>query len=97
MQPPPPPSLDEDHNHHHHHLDEDLTIPELPIYSTIAPRDEEVAPNKSIGSAPISRKKKFSFKHGKMSVTEAPRVNPGTIYLEVQGREIEVWENILPG
>ena len=54
-----------------------------------------MAPNKSIGSAPVSRKKKFSFKHGKMSVTEAPRVNPDTIYLEVQGREIEAWEKLV--
>ena len=43
------------------------------------------------------KKRKFSFRHGKMSITEAPSCegNPDNIYLEVQGREIEVSEDCL--
>ena len=45
----------------------------------------------------MSKKRKFSFKHGKMSVIELETcsVNPENIYLEVEGREIEVSEDCL--
>ena len=51
----------------------------------------------SVVTAPMSKKRKFSFKHGKMSVTEMSptSVNPDNIYLEVQGKEIEVSEQCL--
>ena len=43
------------------------------------------------------KKRKFSFRHGKMSITETPRDlgSPDNIYLEVEGREIEVTEDCL--
>ena len=55
------------------------------------------APPASVVTAPMSKKRKFSFKHGKMSVTETSptSVNPDNIYLEVQGKEIEVSEQCL--
>ena len=51
----------------------------------------------NVVTAPMSKKRKFSFKHGKMSVTETSptSVNPDNIYLEVQGKEIEVSEECL--
>ena len=41
------------------------------------------------------KKRKFSFRHGKMSITEESSGDPGNIYLEVEGREIEVREDCL--
>ena len=49
----------------------------------------------SIEFAPMSKKRKFSFKHGKMSVKENRSANPDNIYLEVEGKEIEVSESCL--
>ena len=82
IKPPPPPTIGED-----------ITITETPIHSTIRPQDDPVP--KSIEAAPVSKKRKFSFKHGKMSVKETLLVNPDNIYLEVQGKEIEVSESCL--
>ena len=82
IKPPPPPTIGED-----------ITVTETPRHSTILPQDDPVP--KSIEAAPVSKKRKFSFKHGKMSVKETPLVNPDNIYLEVQGKEIEVSESCL--
>ena len=50
----------------------------------------------SVVTAPMSKKRKFSFKHGKMSVTEETAgVDPDSIYLEVEGQEIQVPEECL--
>ena len=43
-------------------------------------------------------KRKFSFRHGKVSVTESPEIEEeaeGRIFLEIQGREIPVQEECL--
>ena len=82
IKPPPPPAIGEE-----------LTLTETPKVSPILTKDEPVP--KNIGEAPVSKKRKFSFKHGKMSVKETPFVNPDNIYLEVQGKEIEVSESCL--
>ena len=44
------------------------------------------------------QKRKFSFRHGKVSVTESPEIEEeaeGRIFLEIQGREIPVQEECL--
>ena len=82
IKPPPPPTISDD-----------LSITETPKYSTILQPDEQVA--QSIEVNPVSKKRKFSFKHGKMSVKETRSVNPDNIYLEVEGKEIEVSESCL--
>ena len=48
-------------------------------------------------SLALSKKRKFSFKQGKLSVTEVPagEAQPDNIYLEVEGKEIAVEEKIL--
>ena len=71
-------------------ISDELSITETPKYSTT---DEQVA--HSIEFAPMSKKRKFSFKHGKMSVKENRSANPDNIYLEVEGKEIEVSESCL--
>jgi hypothetical protein len=45
----------------------------------------------------LSKKRKFSFKHGKLSVAEVPDADniPDNIYLEIEGKEIAVEEKCL--
>ena len=84
IKPPPPPAIGDE-----------LKFTETPKLSPspILTKDEPVP--KTNEEAPVSKKRKFSFKHGKMSVKETPSVNPDNIYLEVQGKEIEVSESCL--
>ena len=79
VRPPPPPSLCEEGYIGDTH--EDSAAPE-----------EESSPSPGHAAAPTpappgGKKRKFSFKHGKISVTEteAPAAL-GQVYLEVQGR-----------
>ena len=59
--------------------------------------EETVSPAELINTSAMIKKRKFSFRHGKMSITDTPRdsVDPHNIYLEVEGREIEVPEDCL--
>ena len=59
--------------------------------------EETVSPAELINTSAMIKKRKFSFRHGKMSITETPNdsVDPHNIYLEVEGREIEVPEDCL--
>ena len=56
-----------------------------------------VSPAELTTKSAMMKKRKFSFRHGKMSITDTPRDSgdPDNIYLEVEGREIEVTEDCL--
>ena len=59
--------------------------------------EEAVSPAALTPKSAMMKKRKFSFRHGKMSITDTPKGSgdPGNIYLEVEGREIEVTEDCL--
>ena len=59
--------------------------------------EETVTNTELTTKSAMIKKRKFSFRHGKMSITDTPRdsVDPHNIYLEVEGREIEVPEDCL--
>ena len=59
------------------------------------PNPADSAPTTEVSAkTEMIKKRKFSFRHGKMSITEELSCvgDPGNIYLEVEGREIEVPE-----
>ena len=66
------------------------------IYNENAKDERELSSVIPKASASI-RKRKFSFKYGKLSVKEVSdeNINPDNIYLDVEGREIVVEESIL--
>ena len=83
---PPAPQVITDHY-------QDAKTP--PSYETKS--EVAVSPAELTTKSAMMKKRKFSFRHGKMSITDTPRdsVDPHNIYLEVEGREIEVPEDCL--
>ena len=82
---PPPPEVITDQY-------QDVKISSCEIKSEAA-----VSPAGLTTKSAMIKKRKFSFRHGKMSITDTPpdRGSPHNIYLEVEGREIEVPEDCL--
>ena len=72
---------------------QDVDTVKTPLYQP----SEKVSLPAVTSKSTMIKKRKFSFRHGKMSITEEPgdQGDPRNIYLEVEGQEIEVTEDCL--